>query len=185
MFREIISPYNPSGAFINFEKQKMIRVLWKEEAPVSGIQVVSHFEVNIHPVLIQLTYEFGKNLAQYLFPGLRGKSSEAKSPTSEGEIFARNSETSRSGSLLAAQVRDLGRLSEGKKSYNSIPSRSSEYSTDTLKSLFNETSSQRGSERLKQMQMRANQNKSFIISKFQEFSIVSLTDDPRRKTLKI
>jgi hypothetical protein len=76
MFREVLSHYNPDNREFNFEKQKMIRVYWREGAPVAGIQVVTHFEVNIQPLLIQLTKEFGFSLAKYIFPSLLKKESK-------------------------------------------------------------------------------------------------------------
>ncbi|KAJ3319144.1 hypothetical protein HDV06_006647 [Boothiomyces sp. JEL0866] len=77
-YRQVISPYNPLMKDINFEKHKMIRVYWRENAPVAGIQVVDHFEINIHPLLIQVTYEFGKLFALYIFPPKDRKTIELK-----------------------------------------------------------------------------------------------------------
>lgn len=67
VFRDVISPYNPDNRDINYDKQKMIRIYWREAPPVGGIQVVAHFEVNIEPLLIQFTFDFGKQLSRYIF----------------------------------------------------------------------------------------------------------------------
>ena len=85
MFRDVISPYNPEGRDINYDKQKMIRVYWREAPPVGGIQVVAHFEVNIEPLLMQFTYDFGKQLSRYMFPSLRPAADSALSPRKEIE----------------------------------------------------------------------------------------------------
>ncbi|KAJ3271224.1 hypothetical protein HDV01_006957 [Terramyces sp. JEL0728] len=77
-YRHVISPYNPLLKDINFEKHKMIRVYWRENAPVAGIQVVDHFEINIHPLLIQVTYDFGKLFGLYIFPPKEKKTPELK-----------------------------------------------------------------------------------------------------------
>jgi hypothetical protein len=67
IFKDVISPYKPDNSD-NYDKQKVIRVYWRENAPVAGIQVVDHFEINMHPLLIQMTYDFGKMVGKYLFP---------------------------------------------------------------------------------------------------------------------
>jgi DNA mismatch repair ATPase MutL len=36
--------------------------------PVGGIPIVQHLETNLHPLRVQMTYNFGKALAYYLFP---------------------------------------------------------------------------------------------------------------------
>lgn len=46
----------------------MLRLLWKEIPPVAGIQVFHHFEINIFPLLIQMTFDIGKSLMTYFFP---------------------------------------------------------------------------------------------------------------------
>ncbi|KAJ3358796.1 hypothetical protein HDU91_005109, partial [Kappamyces sp. JEL0680] len=128
MFREVVSFYNPDGREVNFEKQKMIRVYWREAAPVAGIQVVAHFEVNIQPLLIQITYDFGKSLAKYMFPSLMKKPDPGQ--------------------------RTISQDFEGRRS---VLSNEKTVSTSSLDS--NDTS------QLKQMQVRADQNKSFIYIK--------------------
>ncbi len=52
---------------VSYEKHKMLRILWRDNPPVGGIPVVNHFEVNIVPLSIQVTYEFGKQIQSYFF----------------------------------------------------------------------------------------------------------------------
>ena len=67
-FTEVLQPNSERRASIDFTRRKMIRMLWRELAPVAGIEVVEHFEVNVYPLKIQLTYEIGKQLMNYFFP---------------------------------------------------------------------------------------------------------------------
>ncbi|KAI8896892.1 golgi-body localization protein domain-containing protein [Globomyces pollinis-pini] len=141
IYREIIAPYNPEGREINFEKQKMLRVFWRENAPVAGIQVIDHFEVNIHPLLIQLTLEFGKQLAYYIFPQTKAKASEPQ----QLNLATLKSVTSSNSQSLAEN-----------KTKRPIVSQN-----NTFKMNYNRRD--RGSsQQLVQMQDRASQNKSFI-----------------------
>ncbi|KAJ3023706.1 hypothetical protein HKX48_001596 [Thoreauomyces humboldtii] len=72
-FKEVIAPYNPEKRDVDYTRHKMIRVYWREMAPVAGIKVVDHFEVNIFPLLIQVTYDMAKEIVYYLFPEKRAK----------------------------------------------------------------------------------------------------------------
>ncbi|KAH6565211.1 hypothetical protein BASA62_007446 [Batrachochytrium salamandrivorans] len=71
-FRDAISPYTPDRQIVNFKRNKMLRLYLREMAPVAGIQVVDHFEVDVFPLSIQITYEMGKQLMRYIFPGKKG-----------------------------------------------------------------------------------------------------------------
>jgi hypothetical protein len=69
-FREVLSPL-PEKKPNDFTRNKMIRVYWKEIPPVAGIQVFHHFEINMFPLLIQMTYGVGKSFLTYFFPNIR------------------------------------------------------------------------------------------------------------------
>ncbi|KAJ1657144.1 Protein SABRE [Dispira simplex] len=68
-FYELLAPYTDELAgTVDFSRQKMIRLRLSELAPVGGIAVVEHLEISLFPLRIQMTYEVGKKLIQYLFP---------------------------------------------------------------------------------------------------------------------
>jgi hypothetical protein len=87
VFAEVISMLQPVGNEINYDKQKAIRIFWRENMPVAGIQVVEHFEVNVHPLMIQITYDFGAQLSHYMFnnPQKTSKISRTSIYTSENK----------------------------------------------------------------------------------------------------
>ncbi|KAJ3139419.1 hypothetical protein HK100_011560 [Physocladia obscura] len=66
-FRNLISPFGDTRG-VNFGRNKMVRVYWREMAPVAGIKVVDHFEMNIYPLLLQISRETGRALEKYFFP---------------------------------------------------------------------------------------------------------------------
>jgi hypothetical protein len=55
----------------DFSRRKMIRVYWRQLAPVAGINVIEHFEINVFPLMVQLSYDIGKQIFIYLFPEKR------------------------------------------------------------------------------------------------------------------
>ncbi|KAI9095836.1 golgi-body localization protein domain-containing protein [Phlyctochytrium arcticum] len=76
-FKDVLVPYNPDRKDPDYTRHKMLRVYWREMAPVAGIKVVDHFEVNIYPLLIQVTYDMAKQIIFYLFPERKARA-EAK-----------------------------------------------------------------------------------------------------------
>ncbi|KAJ3051417.1 hypothetical protein HK097_007555 [Rhizophlyctis rosea] len=86
-FRDIVSAYVPDKRAVDFTRHKMLRVYLREMAPVAGIQVVDHFELNIFPLLFQMNYDTGKQLMFYIFPEKRARA-DAKVPTGPGSALS-------------------------------------------------------------------------------------------------
>ncbi|KAI9017507.1 golgi-body localization protein domain-containing protein [Gaertneriomyces semiglobifer] len=183
-FKEVLAPYIPDKRDVDFTRHKMLRVYWRELPPVAGIKVVDHFEINIFPLLIQVTYEMGKQIVYYLFPEKKAKAAEKalntdarKLPRSESsdQITVRSVRTNASepaGMRSLGSADDLGRYSSADEAeVTPVPEK---------KRLFKfGTHSRQGSGReepvrttgigkvneIKQMQARASENRSFIYIK--------------------
>lgn len=67
-YTQVVSPYSSTGKKIDYSKHKMLRVYWRELAPVAGIAMNDHFEINIHPLIFQMQYDLAKALIDYLYP---------------------------------------------------------------------------------------------------------------------
>ncbi|KAI8363826.1 golgi-body localization protein domain-containing protein [Choanephora cucurbitarum] len=68
VFVDVLGPYFDSRKPYDFSRHKMLRCYFVSLAPVGGIPVIQHLEINLHPMRVQMTYSFGKALAYYLFP---------------------------------------------------------------------------------------------------------------------
>ncbi|KAI8909298.1 golgi-body localization protein domain-containing protein [Powellomyces hirtus] len=106
-FKEVIAPYTPDKRDVDFTRHKMIRVYLREMAPVAGIKVVDHFEVNIFPLLIQVTYDMVKEIIYYLFPEKKAgakehSSNSGASGTGSGSISHVNSASSSSATAAGS-----------------------------------------------------------------------------------
>lgn len=73
MYPEMIAPYydvKPKGGPPSVkEGDPMLRIYWSMREAVAGIPIVEHFEVNLHPLKIELERVAGDKLYEYIFPG--------------------------------------------------------------------------------------------------------------------
>ncbi|XP_078679800.1 bridge-like lipid transfer protein family member 2 isoform X1 [Branchiostoma floridae x Branchiostoma belcheri] len=98
--------------------RKALRAFSREKGTVGGISVKEHFEVNVVPVTIQLTYRFFRTMMNFFFPGRNVDEGEETS-SQAGEFEAEPQATTvgvhvRSGSIDEQQpvgVRDSGQPS--------------------------------------------------------------------------
>lgn len=88
IYPEIIAPYEDNEKHKHHkdpektESKDMIRVYWHMLEAIAGIPVMDSFEVNLHPMRVQLEHTAGHRLFEYIFPGMDGdKSSGGKQDT--------------------------------------------------------------------------------------------------------
>jgi Golgi-body localisation protein domain/RNA pol II promoter Fmp27 protein domain len=134
-FAEIISPYLENRKQVDFSKQKMLRGYLMDLPPVGGIPVVQHLEINLFPLKFQMTHEFGKLLASYVFPVEKRKGVTAAIPISSSSSAPNvassvvSSRTSEAHSLTAAS--SYGDLRSAGKDSASLSASSDVVSSDT------------------------------------------------------
>jgi len=63
---DVLAPQ--SSAWDSLSRQVALRVLCKFKAPVGGISIKQHLEVNVVPLVIQMTARFYTALNQFFFP---------------------------------------------------------------------------------------------------------------------
>ncbi|KAH7132270.1 mitochondrial protein from FMP27-domain-containing protein [Dendryphion nanum] len=72
LYPKMISPYFENNKPLTDDKDtKMLRIHWVMLEAIAGIPVMDHFEVNLFPLKVQLEYEIGKKLFEYIFPGMK------------------------------------------------------------------------------------------------------------------
>ncbi|KAG0168982.1 hypothetical protein DFQ28_005286 [Apophysomyces sp. BC1034] len=110
-FTDVLGPYMDRRKIPDFSRHKMLRCYLVSLAPVGGIPVIQHLEINLFPLKLQMTYDFGKALGSYFFPAERRQklsdtgttpSSSTPAPAiSVSETDASESQKSTSMNLLA------------------------------------------------------------------------------------
>ncbi|XP_068243172.1 protein hobbit-like isoform X2 [Palaemon carinicauda] len=50
------------------DRQRTLRIFCREKPPCGGISIIEHFEVNVVPLNIALTYQFFKTMMKFCFP---------------------------------------------------------------------------------------------------------------------
>ncbi|KAH8550740.1 golgi-body localization protein domain-containing protein [Umbelopsis sp. PMI_123] len=137
-FAEIISPYLENRKQVDFSKQKMLRGYLHDLPPVGGIPVVQHLEINLFPLKFQMTHEFGKLLASYVFPVEKRKgatqaipiSSSSSAPNvSSSAISSKSTSYEPPNSMASSSYGDLRGVS---KDSSSLSTSSDIVSSDTL-----------------------------------------------------
>lgn len=77
----MVAPYMDTDKGVpDLNSQSMIRVYWYMLEAIGGIPVMAHFEVNMFPMKIQLEREVGKQIFEYIFPGIEGDPNTHKDP---------------------------------------------------------------------------------------------------------
>ncbi|GFO14522.1 protein kiaa0100-like [Plakobranchus ocellatus] len=66
-YQKVLVPKDPQGQD-GENRQTALRITCTEKAPVGGIPVKEHFEVNVAPIQIQMTYQFYKAVMEFFFP---------------------------------------------------------------------------------------------------------------------
>jgi hypothetical protein len=75
LYPEMISPYLENNQPLP-ENAKCLKVQFVMLEAIAGIPVMEHFEVNLYPLKVQLEWEIGKKLFEYVFPAMKNKNAE-------------------------------------------------------------------------------------------------------------
>jgi hypothetical protein len=143
-FTDLLSPFIHDKRVMDFNKMKCLRVFWREMAPVAGIQVVDHFEINMFPISLNVTYEVAKQLMYYIFPERKVKAN------TQGDDERKKS----GGDSSSTHSRDASSATTGEKT-----------ASKKGKEVVREKGSPKVVDELLQMQTRSSNNKSFIYIK--------------------
>ncbi|TPX40981.1 hypothetical protein SeMB42_g05797 [Synchytrium endobioticum] len=191
LFKELLGPYIPDKRVVDFHRQKMLRVFWREMAPVAGIKVVDHLEVNLFPLSFQISYDVGKKILRYIFPkpnvtpAVASSISEALNPNEKK--FEASARRHRAASFLGGEAADdkavpfkskganmavppeTRNATAGSRKVRNTSGRDSRVIPSTASRAESSTSSQGiPMDNLRQMQTRATENRTFIYIKVPE-----------------
>ncbi|KAF1849445.1 uncharacterized protein K460DRAFT_415813 [Cucurbitaria berberidis CBS 394.84] len=72
LYPEMFSPYLENNRTLP-ANAKCLKVQFVMLEPIAGIPVMEHFQVNLYPLKVQLEYEIGKKLFEYVFPAMKNK----------------------------------------------------------------------------------------------------------------
>ncbi|XP_070204899.1 protein hobbit-like isoform X2 [Littorina saxatilis] len=66
-YHKVLTPRDPLSQD-GENRQMLLRIFCSEHPPVGGIPVKEHFEINVAPIQIQMTYQLYKAVMQFFFP---------------------------------------------------------------------------------------------------------------------
>ena len=137
---------------IPLDRHRALRIFCRERAPVAGICIKEHFEVNVIPLTIGVTHAFFKQMLKFFFPGPAVE--EQKPPRKRG--YMRKAQT---------------------ESEIIVPSSSSTASSSTTSSTEKSRESKDGNKKalpsadVDKMRERAQKNQTFVYIKIPEVPI--------------
>lgn len=79
LYPEMISPFLEKDQTLP-ENAKCLKLYFVALESIAGIPVVEHFEVELYPLKVQLEYQIGKKLLQYVFPTYGDNKTTTTSP---------------------------------------------------------------------------------------------------------
>lgn len=68
VYTEVLTPTELESN-MPIDRKRSVRVYCREKAPVGGISVKEHFEINVAPLTIGLTKKFYNTMVAFCFPG--------------------------------------------------------------------------------------------------------------------
>ncbi|OMJ16068.1 UPF0648 protein [Smittium culicis] len=176
IYPEILMPYSSNrNEFIDFSKEKMLKINYSELPPVGGIRIVELLEIDLSPIRIQLSKDITKLLINYFFTSSDDNNSEieptkagAASNTNVGSLRDNKLSISNNNSNESSSI-PLVPKTEPSKSSSKLSSKSpSQFSNSVSRKPTQQVLLPTGfnnNENIQQktMQTKASQNKTFIL----------------------
>jgi hypothetical protein len=109
LYPEMIAPYLENNKPLP-ENSKCLKVQFVMLEAIAGIPVMEHFEVNLYPLMVQLEWEIGKQLFEYVFPGMKNKNPDTGSPFMIKHALPTQDEEDEDGSnsIASGAISNLG-----------------------------------------------------------------------------
>lgn len=188
-YKDVLHP-TELQANIPLDRQRALRVYCRELAPVAGIPVKEHLEVNVVPFTIEITLQFFQKMVKFFFPekesakeekskrgldlsgehqisrfGSKRKSKDKNTNSDQASISGSTAGSSGSGSSKSSH---LSTLALGSTIIRNSEDSISTVSTTTMNSnatVSSLNSSQRRGEEIEKMRERASKNHTFVYVK--------------------
>ncbi|KIJ70055.1 hypothetical protein HYDPIDRAFT_121417 [Hydnomerulius pinastri MD-312] len=113
VWSEIVSKYEEPSNHPLFKRDLFLDADWTILAPVGGISIYEKFQLNFHPIRLQLDARLGQRIMEYVWPARRGRS-QAKThgtPHQTVEILPSSEQTAPRSSLDSSRLLQKPRTS--------------------------------------------------------------------------
>ncbi|CAG2170224.1 unnamed protein product, partial [Oppiella nova] len=152
---------------IPLDRQIALRIFCRERAPVGGISVKEHLEVNVIPLTLGLTYAFFKNMLKFFFPDRLSEQTSHSEPNDGNESQLKAKKRSNLKRDESAQsISSNGTTSSS--TFTSITSKSMSGQSTTTSTLQMTKDNERHIEKMRE---RAQKNQTFVYIKIPEVPI--------------
>lgn len=165
-YRALIAPYqpDPSKEIVLGGRYKMLRVYWRELAPVAGIAMMEHLEINLFPLVFQMTFEVAKFLMEYFYPKQRKNSKNAISASNSKSRLESNEAAGSENTIFRQSTANRTGPSESQGTNSDLRTRPQSRTSSSLVEQQSQNLDWMGSD-VKLMKDRASSNRTFVYIK--------------------
>ncbi|CAO1631545.1 unnamed protein product [Jaminaea pallidilutea] len=89
-FPEIISKWGKAPEHPMAKQGRFVNAIWSELAPVGGISIVDQFELDLHPLRVQMELKMGRVIMEYIFGSKKRREREEMHRKEHLEIASQN-----------------------------------------------------------------------------------------------
>jgi len=93
IYMNALVPYLPhQREYMENTKEKMFRLYYRENPAIGGIPIIDHFEINVIPILLQITNKLVNHLLLYVFPDRYKKGTDSSCISDNADEKLNNSD---------------------------------------------------------------------------------------------
>lgn len=169
IYRDVLQPTELQPN-MPVDQHRALRILCIERAPVGGIAVKEHLEVNVIPLTLGITYAFFKKMLKFFFPDRSNDASGSTTSTASSTT----SNTNSNNNTLSDNMSTMDNVASSSDDYNGKSKRrllKKDESSMNLVAYNKNSALAKDIHHIEKMRERASKNQTFVYIKIPEVPI--------------
>ncbi|KDN42722.1 hypothetical protein K437DRAFT_237559 [Tilletiaria anomala UBC 951] len=134
LFSSIIAKYTKAQDHFMVKQGRILNAAWSVLAPVGGISIIDRFELNVHPLRVQIEIAVGREIMNYIFGNRREREKRQRGVQLSGEDVQTSPKlgaTDRSGGHQSLHKQTLLKASKHQTADSAEMSRKSSFQSES------------------------------------------------------